>query len=413
MKHVLPSTRETAFNCPHCGALIGQKWHDLTARAIPGQNGLPGLPDIWDFTRRESVKTDECEDPKMREQRVRVLDRLVNGCPVLGSTSDSFGPRLLNVFVAQCDHCKDLSVWVHEKLVYPPRGEAQPANPDLPEDIRRDYEEASSILDLSPRGAAALLRLAIQKLCKNLGQPGKDLNKDIGALVSDGLDDQVQMDLDVVRVIGDNAAHPGQMDLRDDRATAETLFTLLNQIADRTITPPIEFKRMEIIDWWENERYRVHEECKAAAERITNLAVEKVEELSDYKLQMRNRRARKRIQEQVDTEVEEFNRAMESSLQDSVRNFIAQVERSSRSSGLNDEETELSVAEEVDAAGAGEPAALLGLRKAAQKRLKRGLEQNIAQQLLAEADGKIPNSSWACFKKQIDDVVRIRMDNLK
>jgi hypothetical protein len=108
----------------------------------------------------------------------------------------------------------------------------------MPEDIRRDYDEASSILDLSPRGAAALVRLGIQKLCKELGQTGKNINADIKALVAAGLDPRVQQALDVVRVIGNESVHPGQIDLRDDRAIAESLFRLLNLIVDKTISEP-------------------------------------------------------------------------------------------------------------------------------------------------------------------------------
>ncbi|MFN7599434.1 MAG: DUF4145 domain-containing protein [Cereibacter sp.] len=78
----------------------------------------------------------------------------------------------------------------------------------MTEDIRRDYDEASTILDLSPRGAAALIRLGIQKLCKELGQAGKNINDDIGALVKDGLDVRVLQALDAVRVIGNSAVHP-------------------------------------------------------------------------------------------------------------------------------------------------------------------------------------------------------------
>ena len=80
---------------------------------------------------------------------------------------------LCNVWVSECFNCKKLSVWVFDRLVHPRTAGGPPANSDLSEDIRRDYDEASSILDVSPRGAAALIRLAIQKLCVELGQPGK------------------------------------------------------------------------------------------------------------------------------------------------------------------------------------------------------------------------------------------------
>ncbi|MEL6643310.1 MAG: DUF4145 domain-containing protein [Pseudomonadota bacterium] len=123
-------------------------------------------------------------------------------------------------------------------MVFPQKGEAPPANQDLPPEIARDYDEASSILDLSPRGSAALIRLAIQKLCKFLGQPGDNINADIKALVADGLDPRVQKALDAVRVVGNNAVHPGQMDIQDDRASAESLFRLLNLILEKMISEP-------------------------------------------------------------------------------------------------------------------------------------------------------------------------------
>ena len=67
-----------------------------------------------------------------------------------------------------CFNCDEVALWVNDRLMWPQRGEAQIPNPDLPGDVRGDYDEASTILDPSPRGAAALLRLAIQKLCKHL-----------------------------------------------------------------------------------------------------------------------------------------------------------------------------------------------------------------------------------------------------
>ena len=71
-----------------------------------------------------------------------------------------------------------------------------------------------------------------------MGQSGENINDDIGALVANGLDPRIQRALDAVRVIGNNAVHPGQIDLRDDRATAETLFHLTNLIAEKMISEP-------------------------------------------------------------------------------------------------------------------------------------------------------------------------------
>lgn len=242
MTFVPPSVRETGFNCPHCGALAAQTWYLLGARKTDDTRPLPPLIRAED---RASLEFGEVEDLDVRLRLHALADKVASGLPVLDALGNAdFGfADLFNLFLSECYNCNDISIWIYDKLVFPQRGEAPPANADLSDDIRRDYNEASSILDLSPRGAAALVRLAIQKLCKELGQPGKDLNRDIGELVSNGLDEQVQMALDVVRVIGNNAVHPGQIDLRDDRATAQSLFTLLNLIADKMISQPKRVKK--------------------------------------------------------------------------------------------------------------------------------------------------------------------------
>lgn len=239
MKYVTPSTSETAFNCPHCRALAKQFWYSVRADAKDEKDPLPLVAKSGDG--RDWIFT-YIEDKEVRDDLSRWGKRLLSGAPFFEPSKDgsySFN-HLHNVNVSQCFNCDGVAIWIYDKLVYPQRGEAPPANPDLPEDIRRDYDEASTILDLSPRGAAALVRLCIQKLCKELGQPGKNINEDIAALVKTGLDSRIQRALDAVRVIGNNAVHPGSIDLRDDRATAESLFRLLNLIAEKMISEPVQ-----------------------------------------------------------------------------------------------------------------------------------------------------------------------------
>jgi hypothetical protein len=78
----------------------------------------------------------------------------------------------------------------------------------------------------------------------HLGEKGKKIDDDIASLVKKGLDSRVQQALDVVRVIGNNAVHPGQIDLSDDRATAEKLFGLVNLIAEIMISQPKHVRSM-------------------------------------------------------------------------------------------------------------------------------------------------------------------------
>lgn len=146
--------------------------------------------------------------------------------------------------IAHCSACRIISIWFREQIVYPVVKGTPLPNPDLNEDIRDDFEEARSIVDYSARGAAALLRLCVQKLCIQLGEKGENLNTDIGKLVEKGLSDEIQQSLDAVRVIGNNAVHPGQIDLKDDPEIATTLFSLVNVIAEDRISRPNRIKKI-------------------------------------------------------------------------------------------------------------------------------------------------------------------------
>lgn len=130
------------------------------------------------------------------------------------------------------------------EMIFPTTKTSPPHSIDLPEPCIKDYEEARSIAQASPRGAAALLRLCIQKLCKELGKSGKNINQDIAALVKDGLSVQVQQALDVVRVIGNEAVHPGVMTEEEHEAQVYSLFNLVNIIVEQMISQPKELNAL-------------------------------------------------------------------------------------------------------------------------------------------------------------------------
>jgi hypothetical protein len=127
---------------------------------------------------------------------------------------------------------------VEAKMIFPRVRATKPPNADLADKIKQIYEEAADIRLDSTRGAAALLRLCVQLLCIQLGEKGNNINEDIGNLVRKGLPVEIQQALDVVRVVGNHAVHPGQIDVDDQEDTVETLFSLVNMIADRMITHP-------------------------------------------------------------------------------------------------------------------------------------------------------------------------------
>lgn len=142
--------------------------------------------------------------------------------------------------IHRCQCCGQKIIWIDENYVYP-EIIAEEANPDMPESVKQLYNEAGLIYNKSPRAACALLRLAIDRLCNELGETDRDINKNIGALVKKGLPQTIQQALDVVRVVGNKAVHPGQIAFDvDDKATATMLMRLLNIIVERMITEPNE-----------------------------------------------------------------------------------------------------------------------------------------------------------------------------
>ncbi len=144
--------------------------------------------------------------------------------------------------VTKCQRCSEIAFWNEGNLIYPKKTIAPPPNLDLSEDIKIDYREAANVFSDSPRAAAALLRLALQKLCKQLGEKGENINEDIKNLVSKGLNPLVQKSLDALRITGNNAVHPGEIDLTEEPDRVVKLFDLINFIANKMITEPKEIE---------------------------------------------------------------------------------------------------------------------------------------------------------------------------
>lgn len=131
---------------------------------------------------------------------------------------------------------------------------------DLPSSLLDDYEEARTIVHLSPRGAVALLRLVLQKLLAELlGEQSKGIDNDIKSLVQNGLPVRVEKALDIIRVVGNNAVHPGRLDLKDDQQTAITLFELINIIIENQVTLPKTLDDLEDKFFSEGQRQHINE----------------------------------------------------------------------------------------------------------------------------------------------------------
>ena len=217
-KHTAPEFHKKAFNCPHCGAFAHMQWV-------------------------------------------------------------SYEPNVY--YRAICAHCKQYSFWrVTEtdftglkpekgEILYPDFGSAPLSAEDMPEDVKKDYGEAARIFIKSPRGAAALLRLGLQKLCIHLGEEGKNINADIRSLVKkEVLSGQVVKVADTLRITGNNAVHPGQIVDEDFDKVAAKMFDLINFIVKKAITEPKELDELYQL-MPENARNAAEAQDKKALESKT------------------------------------------------------------------------------------------------------------------------------------------------
>jgi hypothetical protein len=190
---VPPTFQTSAFNCPYCNAFAAQQWLHVF-KHFPG--------------------------------------------------NDAFEEASRALYMSRCAHCKSVATW-HDGIMLVPDTSASPQpHEDMPLAVVPDYEEARSVRQRSPRSTAALLRLALQKLCIALGEKGENINEDVKQLVSKGLPVEVQQALDIVRVVGNEQVHPGELDVRDDPSIALELFKLINFIVEDRITRPKSIGRL-------------------------------------------------------------------------------------------------------------------------------------------------------------------------
>jgi hypothetical protein len=208
--HFPPEHAKGQFHCPYCAVFAKQRWSHLEA-----------IGDSYSTNNRNQYAG-------------KVYDsNILNLTPTTGKL-----PEIWTISV--CEHCNNISVWNKNSMVFPKKITVEQPNPDLSEEIQADYLEAANVLNDSPRSAAAILRLALQKLCVQLGESSKSINNDIAALVKKGLNPTIQKSLDALRITGNNAVHPGELDLKEDINRVVKLFGLLNFISEKMITEPKE-----------------------------------------------------------------------------------------------------------------------------------------------------------------------------
>lgn len=225
-----PKYKSNKFECPICKVVSEQIWfssqnaENIVLKIIK-QDFLDYRTDIQSY-QQESIK-----NYLDNSAYHAIKANLKNNIPTIFA-------------IANCGVCPGISVWVNEIMVYPKHINVDPPNDDMSDEIKSIYVEAANILSDSPKGSSALLRLALQKLLIQVGKSGNNINNDIEELVREGLSPKIQQALDLVRVVGNEAVHPGQIDFNDGNDIALTIFRLINFIANELVSKPKELNSL-------------------------------------------------------------------------------------------------------------------------------------------------------------------------
>ena len=208
MNYVAPKFEEKAFTCPYCGTYAQQNWM------------------IY------KLGIDCCNNTYLPINYIKGEGNR--------NLSDDEMEKLTSLSISTCQACNKYHIWHNDKMIVPTNSPIPMPLEDMPQVVKDLYLEARDVYPISHKSACALLRLAVQHLCKELGEKGNNINDDIRSLVSKGLPERIQKALDIVRVVGNNAVHPGVMSEEDTKEYAQKMFKLLNIIVDDRIVQPRE-----------------------------------------------------------------------------------------------------------------------------------------------------------------------------
>ena len=226
------SVKLKSFICPSCETYTSHRWYRMVAAPPIGDDGLP----LITGAATAAFLADQADSVAEKRKWTGVYEGNIH--LFSDNTIKSYSILVRDLHASVCYVCDRAAIWNGDKLLFPRKLSAPLAPADLPSVCLREYNEAREVAGASPRAAAALLRLCVEMLCREVGAEGDTIYKMIGDLVKKGLDARVQKALDYVRIVGNNAAHPGTIDFDDNSETVSRLFKLVHIIVEKMITEP-------------------------------------------------------------------------------------------------------------------------------------------------------------------------------
>lgn len=222
---LLPQTilDQKSFKCPNCGAFSHMKWENLFYSIYDEQGNEHHI-----LTRVHQAQCASCDKENIWYNNREVSGWLgLQGIP--RPTNDS---ELLRLFPINEIGNKDIPEYL----------------PDMPHDVKELYKEAALIFELSPRSAAALIRLALEKLCDHLGVKKKNIKESIEELAAKNIIPLiVAKAADNIRLIGNANVHSGIIGDEVLEDINPAIFSYINLIVDYAITKPKEINEINAL----------------------------------------------------------------------------------------------------------------------------------------------------------------------
>ncbi len=130
--------------------------------------------------------------------------------------------------VALCPECNEHTIELQSnrdpyRMVQPIGSNRGPVSKDVPATISCDYIEACNVLPISSKASAALARRCLQNILNSHGYTGRDLSRQIDALLNEtdaskAVGSALRDTVDAIRNFGNFSAHPV-----DDQTTLQVI----------------------------------------------------------------------------------------------------------------------------------------------------------------------------------------------
>lgn len=180
MSYISPMAKTKSMTCPYCGSAAIFTQHPVLKCFFKGGE-MRTYADNYGraFGSGFRIERDECE---------------------------FYEPE--QVCLWRCPNCRKLVLEVAGKISYP-TGSGISAVDCMPQEAKEVFEEAQSIINLSPRAACAMLRICVERMVNASGAEGGNLDRKINSL---GLPATMASVAHACRLVGNDAVHNNAID---------------------------------------------------------------------------------------------------------------------------------------------------------------------------------------------------------